>query len=131
MDGGDELFADFRQYYGLDLYAMIDGGEFGEINTLTKQLPPESRTLKRLHPELEWSEGTYILALIADQLASIAYGMSSKGKKPKPLPRPKAKKTNKKNTTPLNLGKRRVDALLFAPRTPTASAGTEEGGQKG
>ena len=110
---------------------MIGGGEFGEINALTKQLPVESRTVRRLHPELEWSESTYILALIADQLANIAYGMSGKGKKPKPLPRPKAKKPNEKKTTHLNLSKRRVDALLFAPRTATTTEEMEEGEQKG
>lgn len=129
MDGGDELFADFRQYYGLDLYAMIDGGEFGEINALTRQLPLESRTLKRLHPELEWSESTYILALIADQLANIAYGLGGgKGKKPKPIPRPKAKKKKKKKTH-LNVDKARIDALLFGARSSTATTEVDEEGE--
>ena len=61
----------------------------------------------------------YLLALIADQLANIAYGLGGgKGRKPKPLPRPKARKEKKSR---LNVDQKRVRALLFAPR------GHEEG----
>ena len=62
----------------------MDAGEFGAIAVLAVQLPLSSRTLKRLHPELAWDENTYILALISDQLANIAYGLGGgKGRKPK------------------------------------------------
>lgn len=107
---------------------MMDAGRFAEIATLTAQLPAQSRTFIRLHPELEWDESTYLLALIADQLANISYGLGGgKGKKPKPIPRPKAKKKKKKKTH-LNVDKARIDALLFGARS---SATTTEVGEEG
>lgn len=87
---------------------------------LAMHLPVESRTARLNHPELEWREGDYILALIYDQLAGMAYGMGGrKGKKPKPLPRPKAekKKKERKYAKPKGVGAKRVDELLFAPRS--------------
>ena len=111
---------------------MMDAGEFGAIAVLTVQLPMSSRTLKRLHPELAWDEQTYVLALIADRLANIAYGLSGgKGKKPKPIPRPKApKKKEKKNH--LDVSKARVDELLFAPRhSSTTTVEVEGKGEQG
>lgn len=79
------------------------------------QLPAESRTIRRLHPELNWDVSDYLLALIADQLANIAYGMGGgKGRKqPKPIPRPKARKEKKGRPS---VDQKRVHALLFAPR---------------
>lgn len=110
----------------------MDDGKFGAIAVLAVQLPLSSRTLKRLHPELSWDEKTYILALISDQLANIAYGLGGgKGRKPKPIPRPKAsKKKEKKNH--LDVSKVRVDELLFAPRRPsTATVEAEGKGEQG
>lgn len=115
----DELHADFRQFYGLDHEELLDNLAFGECARLAAQLPAESRTIRRLHPELNWDVSDYLLALIADQLANIAYGMGGgKGRKPKPIPRPKARKEKKSR---LNVDQKRVRALLFAPR------GHEEG----
>ena len=77
------------------------------------QLPAESRTIRRLHPELNWDVSDYLLALIADQLANIAYGMGGgKGRKPKPRKEKKSRPS---------VDQKRVHALLFAPR------GHEEG----
>lgn len=128
LDYRDELTADFQQYYQLDLNAMMDAGSFAAIATLTAQLPAQSRTFIRLHPELEWDENTYLLALIVDQLANISYGLGGgKGKKPKPIPRPKAKKKKKK--THLNVDKARIDALLFGARSPSIAKEVAEEGE--
>lgn len=106
----------------------MDEGRFDALAVLTTQLPMQSRTFKRLHPELEWDESTYILALIADQLANIAYGLGGgKGSKPKPIPRPKAKKKKKK--THLNVDKARIDALLFGARSSTATVEVDGEGE--
>lgn len=107
---------------------MMDEGQFDALAVLTAQLPMQSRTFKRLHPELEWDESTYILALIADQLATIAYGLGGgKGSKPKPIPRPKAKKKKKKPH--LNVDKARIDALLFGARSSTTTVEVDEEGE--
>lgn len=107
---------------------MMDSGRFAAIATLTAQLPAQSRTFIRLHPELEWDESTYLLALIVDQLANISYGLGGgKGKKPKPIPRPKAKKKKKK--THLNVDKARIDALLFGARSPSIAKEVDEEGE--
>ncbi len=117
LEGRDELSADFRQYYGLSLDALLESGGFDEAVALTVQLPHQSRTVKRLHPELAWDEATHMLANLCDQLANIAYGMGGKkGKKPTPIPRPKAKKKRKAKKR-LNIGRERVDALLFGKRS--------------
>lgn len=108
---------------------MMDTGRFAAIATLTVQLPAQSRTFIRLHPELEWDESTYLLALIADQLENIAYGLGGgKGKKPKPIPRPKAKKKKKKKTH-LNVDKARIDALLFGARSSATTVEVYEEGE--
>lgn len=108
---------------------MMDAGRFAAIATLTAQLPAQSRTCIRLHPELEWDESTYLLALIVDQLANISYGLGGgKGKKPKPIPRPKAKKKKKKKTH-LNVDKARIDALLFGARSSTTTTEVDEEGE--
>lgn len=107
--------------------ALMDEGEFAAIAVLTAQLPHESRTIRRMHPELAWDEGDYILAIIADQLANIAYGLGGgKGKKPKPIPRPKAPK-KKKEKLSLSVGRDRVKSLLFASRAPVPARAGEEG----
>lgn len=116
-----------RQYYGEDMDGMLGRGEFAQLVTLTEQLPNDSRTFRRLHPELEWDEATYMLALLCDQLANIAYGMGGgKGRKPKPLPRPKAKKQPRKKKR-LDVDRARVNALLFGRRAQVSDAAGEEG----
>lgn len=108
---------------------MMGAGRFAAIATLTVQLPAQSRTFRRLHPELEWDESTYLLALIVDQLANIAYGLGGgKGAKPKPIPRPKAKKKKKKKNH-LNVDKARIDALLFGARAPSTAVEVDEEGE--
>lgn len=123
----DELTADIQQYYGLDMDRLLLRGEFARLAALTAQLPNGSRTFRRLHPELEWDESTYMLALLCDQLANIAYGMGGgKGKRPKPLPRPKAKKKQRKKKR-LDVDRARVNALLFGRRAQVSDAAGEEG----
>lgn len=107
------MLADFQQFYGLDLEALLESGEFRRARILATQLPRESRTVREVAPGAAWGEQEHLLALIADNLAFLRYEQSGgKGRKPKPLPRPKAK-PQKKN---LNLTAAQRHSLLFAPR---------------
>lgn len=107
------MFADFQQYYGLDLETLLKGGEFARARTLASQLPRESRTVRAVDPRAEWGQTEHFLALIADHLAFLRYEQAGgKGKKPKPLPRPKPKPSKRK----LDLTAQQRHSLLFSPR---------------
>lgn len=107
------MYADFQQFYGLDLEKLLEGGEFARARVLASQLPRESRTVRAVDPRAEWGQADHLLALIADNLAFLRYEQAGgKGRKPKPLPRPQAKPSRKK----LNLTAQQRHSLLFAPR---------------
>lgn len=106
--------ADFQQYYGLDLELLWDRAEFRRIRVLASQLPTQSRTIVKLNPQAAWDEHAYLLALVADNLSFMRYEQTGgKGRKPKPLERPKPKKQVKQH---LDVSEGRVQNLLFAPR---------------
>lgn len=87
---GDELEADFQQFYGLDLNALVDGGEWRRAQVLAAQLPAESRVSRALYPQNAWGQAEYLLAYIADNVAFLRYeqGGGKRQKKPKAYPRP-------------------------------------------
>lgn len=116
LDGGrGELAADFQQYYGLDLDALMGTFDYARVRLLVEQLPAGSRTVARMEPRAAWSEESYLLALIADNLSFMRYEQSGgKGRKPRPLDRPKAKPKQKKH---IDVSGERIEALLFAPRS--------------
>lgn len=115
LEGRSELLADFQQYYNLDLEKVLIAGEFERAKTLTLCLPLKSRTMTRLNPELVWDENAYLLSYIADNIAFQRYEQGGgKGKKPKPVERPK--KEVKKQKKHLDVSARQIDSLLFAPR---------------
>lgn len=116
LDGGrGELAADFQQYYGLDLESLIDAYDYGRMRMLAEQLPAGSRTVARLEPRAAWSEESYLLALVADNLSFLRYEQSGgRGRKPKPLERPHARPERKRKH--LGVSEQRVNELLFARR---------------
>lgn len=115
MDGTRELYADFQQYYGLDLDRLMDGGEYGRINTLTLMLPEQSRTVRKIDPRAEWDEHAYLLALIADNIGFQRWEQGGgKGRKPKPVQRPKPKAA--KAAKHIDATDAQISELLFAPR---------------
>lgn len=106
--------ADFQQYYSLNLYLLFESCEFKRIDTLTRQLPLQSRTCIKQDGRARWDEECYLLALIADHLAYLRYEHAGgKGKRPEQIKRPHANKDVKKH---LEVSVKRRHDLLFAPR---------------
>lgn len=115
LEHAGALYADMQQYYGLDADALLRAGEFHRLRALAEQLPPGSRTVAAIDPRAGWATSDWLLALVADQLAYMRYEQAGgKGKKPKQVKRPPAPK--KKAQKKLNVSKREVRSLLFAPR---------------
>lgn len=118
-----ELYADFQQYYGLDLAALLDAWEWRRADMLARGLPRESRTLRSLDPRLEWGEAEYLLAAIADNIAFLRYeSAASSGakrvRKPKPVKRPgKRGRKRSQDRTVRGMSKSRVAEILSRPRT--------------
>lgn len=116
MEHEGKLFADFQQYYGLNLDALLDAGEYKRAYTLAVNLPQSSRVFAALDPRAGWDVQAYLLATICDHLSFLRYELAGgKGKKPKPLERPKAipKKTKHKR---LNMSEAKKQSLLFGVR---------------
>lgn len=110
-----ELRADFQQFYTLDMEALLDAGEFGRAATLALNLPAESRIVRVLNPQAAWDTSAYLLAVVADHLSFMRYEQSGgKGKKPKPIERPKAKPQVKHRK--LNMTESKRQSLLFGKR---------------
>lgn len=88
-----ELRADFRQFYGADFDKLRC--EIGEIRTadLAAQLPRDSRALRALNPELEWTDHDYMLWSIEYSLRVLRWQNTKDGQKghnhPRPLPTPR------------------------------------------
>ncbi len=82
---------------------------------LALNLPRESRCVQAIDPRAAWDSGAYLLALIADHLAFFRYEHAGgKGKKPKPIERPKAKPQVKHRK--LNMSEKKRESLLFGSR---------------
>lgn len=60
----DELEADFRQYYGLDLGEINISFSLRHAAVLASQLPRDSRALSAAHPDFIWSDEMYMLSRI-------------------------------------------------------------------
>ena len=70
-----QLRADFQQFYNLNIDEMGLANGRRHAADLAVMLPRESRTVRAEHPELEWGEAEYLLAVIAD--AAIQYPLYS------------------------------------------------------
>ncbi len=110
-----ELRADFQQFYTLDSEELLNSGDYERLATLAYNLPAESRIVKSADQRAIWDNKTYLLALIVDHLAFMRYeNAGGKGKKPKPLERPKQKKKIKHKK--LNISEKKRQELLFGKR---------------
>ena len=108
---GEQLLADFQQYYGLNLIqALKPGGGHSprSLIVLIRQLPPESRTVAAMRGGeqfLGWGTDRYLLASAVDAInyntyAFVAANSKRKPKAPEPVERPsKAHKRGKDNAT--------------------------------
>lgn len=88
------MVADFRQFYGIDL-PIEDDAEFEDLPRaalLWGALPRESRTARRLDPDLIWSDGEYLLRSIEHAAQVLVWQRTKDGQKgrrqPKPLQSP-------------------------------------------
>lgn len=88
----EELTADFRQYYGLDLADMGHGYSVAHAAILAAQLPEGARSLGAIDPVLSWSTDRYLLASIEYSLRALLWTKTkdaAKGRnRPKMVPTP-------------------------------------------
>ena len=112
-----ELEADFQQFYGLDLFALLDEGRWRRAASLAAQLPRESRTVARQDPRARWGDAEYLLALAVDNLAFMRYERTGKGRKPKPVERPRKRAAKRQaERTVHGMSAARVGEILSRPR---------------
>ena len=85
----DELRADLQQYYGIDLDAAMCGGHTPRhVAALLLQLPQDCRIARIEGKDAIWTPDRQLLAVIANQLAMLMWGMSDpkkRGAKPQPI----------------------------------------------
>ena len=87
-----ELYADFRQFYGVDFDKLR--GEIGEIRTadLAAQLPIESRSIRALKPELAWTHQEWLMWSLEYHVRVLTWQNTENGRKgrnkPQLLPNP-------------------------------------------
>lgn len=62
--GRDELRADFRQYYGLDLERIREEMSCSSAASLAAMLPRQARSWVRENPDLAWDDRTWMLRSI-------------------------------------------------------------------
>lgn len=89
FDHREELVADFRQFYSLDL--PVEGDEVDDpvrMAALWRYLPRESRTVQRRSPDDRWSETDRLLWSIEYGVRCLAWMQSKDGSKGHNKPRP-------------------------------------------
>lgn len=88
----EELTADFRQYYGLNLADMGNAYSVAHAAILAAQLPEGARSLGVIDPVLSWTTDRYLLASIEYSLRALLWTKTKdaeKGRnKPKMVPTP-------------------------------------------
>lgn len=84
----DKLRADFQQYYGLDLDGMGAAYSYPHAAALATQLPAESRVMRELDAELEWTQQDYFLAQIEYDLRILIWQNSKDGQRNRNKPKP-------------------------------------------
>lgn len=110
------LEADFQQFYGLDLRALLGSYDLGRAAALAANLPRESRTMRALDPRLAWSAGDYILARAANEIAFMRYEQrGGKGRRPAPV-KPPAEPARRRRGRLEGVSDERIGSLLFSRR---------------
>lgn len=96
----DELTADFRQYYGLDLADMGHGYSVAHAAVLAAQLPEGARSLGTVDPVLSWSTERYLMASIEYSLRALLWSKTKDAEhgrnKPKMVPTPSQREALRK-----------------------------------
>ncbi len=81
--------ADFRQFYGIDLPLGPTDDDCARWGLLWEALPRESRTARRLAPDLEWSPAEHMLSQATYYLSLLAWRQCTKdGQKGRRAPQP-------------------------------------------
>lgn len=116
------MVADFQQFYGVDLLALVDAGEWERARVLASQLPRESRVLRAIEPSLAWGDVERLLASICDNLAfmryerAVASGARVNGR-PRPVRRPgDGGRPVRVQATVHGMSRERVGEILARPR---------------
>lgn len=94
-DSRDELEADFRQFYGLDLLEINNSFSIHHAAVLAAQLPRDSRALSCSMPDLAWSDEMYMLSKIEHICRIILWTKTKDGQHGRNFPEP--------NDTPLKI----------------------------
>ncbi|MDA3643779.1 hypothetical protein OU416_06905 [Saccharopolyspora indica] len=101
---GEQILADFQQYYGLDLAQVIrPGSGYSPIRVLylIRQLPLESRTYAEIRGGAQfvgWGQDRYLLANVIDAIQQTTYAVVAANSKRKPkAPKPVERPSNKRN----------------------------------
>jgi hypothetical protein len=88
LEDGELLEADLQQFYGVSLLDL----SIRRAWVLVTGLPPEARWVRKHEPRVEWSNETYLLAVVADLLANLQWtyvaAHTPKGRRPPPAPKP-------------------------------------------
>lgn len=83
------MVADFRQFYGIDLPLDPADVDCRRWALLWEALPRESRTARRMDPDLEWSAGEHMLSMACYYLSLLAWRQCTKdGQKGRRAPQP-------------------------------------------
>lgn len=86
----DKLEADFQQFYGLDLELMGEAYSVRHAAVLAANLPSDSRCMREISADLEWSPEMHMLSLVEHDLRALIWTVSvvnsSKTAKP-PFPK--------------------------------------------
>lgn len=84
----DELEADFRQYYGLDLGGMGTDYTVSHAAVLASQLPPNARCMAKLSPNLAWTQERAALERLDYHVRYLMWMLSKDGAKGVNRPKP-------------------------------------------
>lgn len=84
---GDELEADFQEFYGLNLEDMGKAYSVRHAAVLAANLPAQARCLKSINHDLDWSLETHMLSVIEYDLRCLMWSLSDAKKKHIPYPK--------------------------------------------
>lgn len=104
-DHPDALRADFQQYYGLNIDGMGEDFSHSHAASLMLQLPSSSRVSRKLNPDNEWDDATYLLSAIEYDLRILIWQKTKDAQRNRNRPKP--------NATPHDLAEKRKRAEGF------------------
>lgn len=84
----DELEADFRQFYGLNLLDINKGFSIHHAAVLAAQLPRDSRTLAIINPDMAWSDEMFMLSKIEHLCRMNLWSKTKDGQHGRNVPEP-------------------------------------------